>query len=71
MIANGRAAQFDREANNRAKLSLESKGQDLTVEPFSVKPSLLFLQDLTDDPNEWPNNDYARFYGLKSVKISN
>ena len=71
IIANGRAAQFDREAKNRTRLSLESKGQDLTVEPFSVKPSLLFLQDLIDDPNEWPNNDYARFYGLKSVKISN
>ena len=67
MIANGRAAQYDREANARAKLVENSAGQDIKFKAFTVKPSLLFFADLSADPDEWPCTDYAKFYNLKSA----
>ena len=67
MIANGRAAQYDREANARAKLAENSAGQDIKFKSFTVKPSLLFFADLSANPDEWPCTDYAKFYNLKSA----
>ena len=70
MIANGRAAQYDREADARVKTAEQSAGQDVIFSPFTVKPSLLFFADLVTDPNEWPCNDYAEYYNLKSACLS-
>ncbi len=70
MIANGRAAQYDREADARVKTAEQSAGQDVVFSPFTVKPSLLFFADLVADPNEWPCNDYAEYYNLKSACLS-
>ena len=67
MIANGRAAQYDREANARAKLAENSAEQDIKFKAFTVKPSLLFFADLSANPDEWPCTDYAKFYNLKSA----
>ncbi|MBO4758597.1 MAG: hypothetical protein J5505_00915 [Spirochaetaceae bacterium] len=67
MLANGRAAQYNREANARAELAENSAGKDIKFKAFTVKPSLLFFADLTSESNEWPNNDYAKYYNLKSV----
>ena len=69
MILNGRAAQYDKEANERAKKAEESAGLDIQFKQFSVKPSLLFIEDLSEDSEIWPNIDYARFYNLKSVTL--
>ena len=67
MIANGRAAQYDREADARAEIAEQSAGQDVVFSQFSVKPSLLFFADLSANPDEWPCTDYAKFYNLKSA----
>ncbi|MBO7135755.1 MAG: hypothetical protein J6V73_03915 [Spirochaetaceae bacterium] len=67
MIANGRAAQYDREADARAEIAENSAGQDIKFKSFTVKPSLLFFADLSANPDEWPCTDYAKFYNLKSA----
>lgn len=69
-IANGIAKQYDAEADKRDQIARSSAGQDVVFEPFSVYPSLLYLMDLSTREEDWPNTDYANYYGLKSVKLS-
>lgn len=69
-IANGIARQYDAEADARDKTALASAGEDVVFEPFSVYPGLLYLMDLSVREDDWPNNDYAKYYSLKSVKLS-
>lgn len=52
----------------------KSKGiNDLNVMPFSIntKSSLghVFISDITDDPNEERNRGYARYWGVKTIKL--
>jgi len=67
MIANGRAAKYDKEADARVEIARQAAGQDVKFAPFTVKPSLLFFADLSEDPSQWPCTDYAKYYKLKSV----
>lgn len=50
----------------------KSKGVDTIVfyKQFDIK-SKFFIHDLSDDPEFWENKLYAKYYGLKSVKVLN
>lgn len=42
---------------------------DLTFKRLSRPPRLFFKPELTGDPDYWENKCYAKFYGVKSVKV--
>lgn len=64
----GEAQAFDREYWERVEL-LESEEEDIVLEPFSVKPWLLFFDDVTEDATDWRNAAVANWYYKKSVVL--
>jgi len=44
--------------------------EDVVVPAFEIKRSrLLFISDISENPNEWTNVAFRNYYGLKSIKI--
>lgn len=43
---------------------------DLTFKKLSRPPRLFFKPELTTDPDYWENKCYAKYYGVKSVKVA-
>lgn len=66
----GEAALYSQEADARYNLYINSRGQEVVVQPFSVSPQLLFFDDITEDPADWRNGNVAEYYGLKSVRLA-
>lgn len=53
----------------REKKILSSKGEDVEVSAYSVKPELIYFDDIVEDKNDWRNQAVSAYYGLKSIKI--
>jgi hypothetical protein len=43
--------------------------RNCAVPLLSVKPESIFVLDLQKDSTNWMNDNYARFYNLKTVSI--
>ena len=68
-LANGEAKTYYAEAQERLT---DYKNPDVTVvevEPFSVKPHVLYFTDIVEEgePNYWINENIAAYYGKKKV----
>ncbi|MDR1563833.1 MAG: DUF6056 family protein [Oscillospiraceae bacterium] len=70
-IKSGEAALFYSEAVQRTALCRSSRGGDVVIKPYSVKPPLLFFDDITEDTADWRNMTVCKYYGLKSIKLEN
>ena len=66
-IASGEAEKYSDEAQTRYELSIESEGQDLELMDFTVKPELLFFDDIRTEKGHGNNIMYADYYNLNSV----
>lgn len=69
-LTSGQAAIYKHEANVRKEIYLDANVLEAEVEPYSVKPALLFFDDITDDPENWKNKGLAEFYGKDSVRLN-
>ena len=67
-LANGKAAQYDREADARTEL-LTAAGEDdiVELEPFSVTPKVLFFEDLDPSADNWKNQAAAEYYDVGGI----
>lgn len=68
-LANGEAKTYYAEAQERLT---DYKNPDVTVvevEPFSVKPHVLYFTDIVEEgePNYWINENIAAYYGKEKV----
>lgn len=61
-LASGEAQQYDREMNERLKLYLDDSLKEVYVQRLSVKPDILFFDDLEESPDDWRNQSVARYY---------
>lgn len=66
-LTDGSAAQYSQEAYARYDVLIQSKGQDVVLNSFSVSPSLLYFDDITQDKKDWRNKALKKYYDLKSV----
>lgn len=66
-IQTGEAEQYSEEAQRRHELALESKGKDLELMDYTVKPEMLYFDDIKNDSLAGNNIAYADYYELKSV----
>ena len=66
-IRSGEAAQYSAQAQERYERLRTAQGEDVVLEPFGVKPYLLYFDDITADADDWKNHDLAEYFGLKSV----
>lgn len=69
-ILNGSAVQYHAQIMERQNLYEDSSKKEVVVEPLSVKPELIFFDDITDDETNWKNMSTAGYFGKRSVKLS-
>lgn len=63
---------YKSEQKGRIKILTDINRPDhIVLKPFRHKPYLLFVDDIKADSSNWRNLSYAKFYSIKSVKITN
>jgi hypothetical protein len=58
------------EQRQREALILEEKKEgktDIVVPTLTVKPKLLFFTDIQPSPNDWKNQSFAEYWGVRSI----
>lgn len=69
-LTNGKAMQYDREADARiARIMEADEDETIELEPFTVKPKVLFFEDLDGSPDNWKNQAMAEYYGRKGILL--
>ncbi len=67
-LVNGKAARYDREADARVALIMEADEDEvIELAPFTVKPKVLFFEDIDRSPDNWKNQAMAEYYGRKGI----
>lgn len=69
-LESGQAVQYYEEAMDRKELYQNLDIQVVEVLPYSIKPYLLFFDDITDDSENWKNKAVSQFYGKDSIKLN-
>ena len=69
-LRNGEAKIYYDEYVERQEIISASNTKDVVVPPYSVKPNLLFFDDIYSDSKDWRNIDTARFYQLNSIRLT-
>ncbi len=65
----GEAQQYHREYMDRVE-TLTGEEKVVGLKPFSVKPYLLYFDDITTNIYDWRNTAVARWYGKEQVYLS-
>lgn len=68
-LVSGQAKQYDAEAKARLRLFQDKSIKTVVVEPYTVQPSLLFIQDFDREPTNWKNENAAAYYGKDHVLL--
>lgn len=66
-LRNGEAREFYSVYEERMDMLKSEKG-DVTLPEYTVKPYLLYLDDIDSDPMDWKNMAYASWYEVNSVR---
>ena len=67
----GEAQTFYAEAMERYEIYTDDTITEVEISPYSVKPALFDLEDLSEDPGNWLNLAVAEYYHKVYVKVSN
>ena len=68
-LITGEAKQYDTESNIRLKLYLDKRKKNIVVNEYSVKPTLLFVNDIGTDANYWQNENAALFFRKEKIVL--
>lgn len=68
-LVKGEAAEYLRENEIRWEIFMDDSIRDAVVEDFSVKPYVLYHDDIVEDETDWRNHAVANFFGKDSVKL--
>lgn len=68
-LAKGEAAQYLRENKVRWEIYEDDTVKNVEVEDFSVKPYVLYHDDIAEDETDWRNSAVAGFFGKDSVRL--
>lgn len=67
-LKTGEAKNFYEEYVARVAL-LESDKEVIELQPYTIRPYLLYFEDITTDKYDWKNSALASWYGKKSVYL--
>lgn len=70
-IKTGEAKKYDKILDERLTKYKDKSLKDVTVKRLSVKPKLLYFDDITKDPTDGRNISLAVYYEKNSIYISN
>ena len=65
-LISGEAQEYKMQQDQRMKLLLDESVTDVALQAFSIKPELLYYEDIEYDPSGWINTRMANYY-RKSV----
>ena len=68
-IRSGEAEQYRLEQQQRWEYLENTTEMDVELQAFTVYPSLLFRDDMQEDPSDWRNYSTAQFFGKESIKV--
>ncbi len=68
-LVKGEAAQYLRENEVRWEIYEDDAVKNAEVEDFSVKPYVLYHDDIVEDETDWRNHTVAGFFGKDSVRL--
>ena len=68
-LYNREAQIYAEEFDERETLIFNSKEKEIKVSEFSVKPQILFFDDITNNKNDWRNKGVSDYYGLESIVL--
>lgn len=68
-IVNGEARTWKQEEQERLEILLDDAVKDAEIREFSVKPELLFYEDIEKEPDNWKNIRMSGYFGKDSVRL--
>lgn len=68
-VLSGRAYLYNNECKNRDRIMRECTDSVCLIPTFSVKPSSIFNEDISDDITSWWNHVYANYYEKHAVRV--
>ena len=66
-VSSGEALAYSLEVDARYNLYVNSKEQNVEVESFGFYPQLLYYEDITEDADDWRNQQVKEYFELNSV----
>lgn len=68
-LIRGEAKQFDKEMDSRIKYYLDESLTDVEVDALTVRPKLLYFEDLSTDSKDWKNIEASIYYDKNTIKV--
>lgn len=68
-IRSGEVQQYDLEMKERIKLYLDENKQEIVLNELTVKPYLIYFDDITEDNNNWLNVALREYYKKDSIVL--
>ena len=68
-VSSGEAGLYSQQADARYNELLQCKGQDVVVERYDVYPVLLFVEEVTGDPDYYINQMVRSYFDLESIVL--
>jgi len=65
-----RCPVYAKQIAERREAIASANGGHAIVLPITDKPLTIFYEDITEDPNYWQNIEMARYFGVKSIRLS-
>lgn len=69
-VVKGEGRCFHEESMERYDLYQDETVRDVVVKPFSAKPALFHITDLSEDSGNWLNLSVAEYFGKDSVSVA-
>lgn len=68
-LISGEAAAYEAQAKARNAILNDPSVPDAKIPEYTVKPELLFFDDIDENPDDWRNRLMCRYYEKESVKL--
>ena len=68
-LRTGQAQQYHAEFEARVEILEDTAQPDAVLQPYSVRPRVLYFDDATSDAADWRNGAIAYYYGKHSVIV--
>lgn len=69
LLANGDAAAYEQEYQMRLEILMDDTVRDVVFSPYRHQPDMLYVGDLTGDPQEPTNARFAQYFHKNSVIV--
>lgn len=68
-LRTGQARQYHAEFEARVEILEDAARPDAVLQPYSVRPRVLFFDDATPNADNWRNEALRDYYGKNSVIV--